>query len=317
MGWRTWRAAMTGALYGPGGFYARGEAPAGHFRTSVHASPLFAGALAELAGRAGLRTVVDVGAGRGELLCQLHALDPDLALHGVDVLPRPERLPAAITWTDRQPAVGPALVVANEWLDNVPLDVVVAAGGRLRLVLVDEHGAERFGPAPDPADRAWLDQWWPGAPRAEVGRSRDAAWAGTLERLATGVAVAVDYAHLLAGRPAGGTLAGYRNGRQVRPVPDGSCDLTAHLAADSCAAAGRAAGATDTLLLTQRDALHRLGVRGTPPPVGTAGTDPTGYLRGLERASQAAELTDPSGLGGFTWLVQTIGAIGWPIPLGE
>jgi len=35
--WMTWRAAMREALYGSGGFYARGERPAAHFRTSVHA----------------------------------------------------------------------------------------------------------------------------------------------------------------------------------------------------------------------------------------------------------------------------------------
>lgn len=46
--WRGWREATETALYGPGGFYRRTEGPAGHFRTSVHASPLFAGAVARL-----------------------------------------------------------------------------------------------------------------------------------------------------------------------------------------------------------------------------------------------------------------------------
>lgn len=303
---------MTDALYGPGGFYARGEAPAAHFRTSVHASPLFAGALAELARRARLGAVVDLGAGRGELLHQLHGVDPDLTLHGVDVLPRPDRLPAAVTWSDQLPETGPALLVANEWLDNVPLDVVVRAGDGPRLVLVDEHGAERPGPAPGAADLAWLDRWWPDAARAEVGRSRDEAWAGVLRWSRHGLVVAVDYAHRLADRPAGGTLTGYRHGRQVPPVPDGSCDLTAHVAIDSCAAAGRAAGATATLLLRQRDALGQLGVTADRPPVARARTDPGGYLGELARVGQVAELTDPGGLGGFWWLVQ---AVGVPVPL--
>ncbi|MEU3502835.1 hypothetical protein ABZ726_19445, partial [Streptomyces hundungensis] len=43
---RGWRAAAEEALYGDGGFYLRPEGPAGHFRTSVHASPLFAAAVA-------------------------------------------------------------------------------------------------------------------------------------------------------------------------------------------------------------------------------------------------------------------------------
>ncbi|MEU7702606.1 hypothetical protein AB0B81_30845, partial [Streptomyces sp. NPDC039028] len=72
--WQGWRQATERALYGPGGFYLRPEGPAGHFRTSVHASPLFAGAvarlLAEVAEELGTSEVdlVDVGAGRGELL---------------------------------------------------------------------------------------------------------------------------------------------------------------------------------------------------------------------------------------------------------
>src|SRR5687767_965239 len=49
MQWRPWREAMAAALYGPGGFYHRREGPAGHFRTSVHASPYFATAVLELA----------------------------------------------------------------------------------------------------------------------------------------------------------------------------------------------------------------------------------------------------------------------------
>ncbi|CAM5525142.1 hypothetical protein STANM309S_01788 [Streptomyces tanashiensis] len=53
------------------GFYLRPEGPAGHFRTSVHASPLFAAAVARLLGEVAeeLGTdevdLVDVGAGRG------------------------------------------------------------------------------------------------------------------------------------------------------------------------------------------------------------------------------------------------------------
>jgi SAM-dependent MidA family methyltransferase len=303
------------ALYGPDGFYTRGEAPADHFRTSTHASPLFAEALLRLAARAGLRAVVDVGAGGGELLRQMHRLDPDLTLFGVDVRPRPPGLPAPVRWLRDVPAVESALLVANEWLDNVPLDVVTRTPDGLRAVLVDQDGHERLGPEPDQDDLCWLARWWPdieAGGRAEVGHPRDAAWARAVGRLRSGVALAVDYAHERASRPATGTLTGYRSGRRVPPVPDGSCDLTAHVALDSCADAGRQAGADQTLLLTQREALHQLGVAGARPPHGLARTDPLAYLRGLERAGQAAELTDPAGLGGFCWLVQ---AVGVPLPL--
>jgi SAM-dependent MidA family methyltransferase len=96
-------------------------------------------------------------------------------------------------------------------------------------------------------------------------------------------------------------------------VPDGSRDLTAHVALDACAAAAAAtAGATGTLLTTQRAALRALGVHGTRPPRELASADPPAYLAALARAGQAAELTDPGGLGGFGWLVQSVGV---PLPL--
>jgi hypothetical protein len=35
--------------------------------------------------------------------------------------------------------------------------------------------------------------------------------------------------------------------------------------------------------------------------------DPAGYARALANASNAAELTDPNGLGGHLWLFQPVG----------
>ncbi|PWS51238.1 hypothetical protein DLE01_13710, partial [Streptomyces sp. FT05W] len=84
--WCRWQRAAETALYGEEGFYRRPEGPAGHFRTSVHASPLFATAVARLlAGTArelGTDSVdlVDVGAGRGELLTGVLAALRDEAL---------------------------------------------------------------------------------------------------------------------------------------------------------------------------------------------------------------------------------------------
>ena len=91
------------------------------------------------------------------------------------------------------------------------------------------------------------------------------------------------------------------------PVPDGSCDLTSHVALDACADAGRAAGATGSLLTTQRSALHALGVRRSTPTRELASADPMAYLQALSATGEVAELTDPDGLGGFGWLIQTVG----------
>ncbi len=317
MAWLPWRAAMAEALYGPAGFYRRPEGPAGHFRTSVHASPFFAAAVAALARDAGLDTVVDVGSGRGELLRALHRIDPDLTLHGVDVADRPADLPCAIGWSSAVEDHDGALLLANEWLDAIPADVVEQTAGGPRLVEVDTAtGEERLGQPPTPDDAAWLERWWPladAAPgdRAEVGRPRDEAWATAVASLRRGVAVAVDYGHQRQARPSLDTVVGYREGRMVRAVPDGSCDISIHVAVDACEAAGREAGATATLVTTQRSALRALGVRGARPPLELATSDPTAYLRALQAAGQQAELIDPAGLGRFYWLVQCVGT---PMP---
>ena len=310
----TWREAMDDALYGHGGFFRR-EQPADHFRTSVHASDLFAGAVGRLAADCGAATVVDVGAGGGELLVALATGDRSLALVGVEVAAAPTDLPEQIGWTSEVPdGLVDVLVVANEWLDDVPVDVVqVDDDGTVRLVEVDPAtGHEQLGPLPSIPDREWLSRWWPmegGEPgaRAEVGRSRDDAWSDLVQRVRRGVLVAVDYCHTLTSRPTHGTLAGYRDGWMVRPVPDGSCDITAHVALDSCAAAGVGAGATATLLTTQREALRVLGVDGSLPDRSISTSDPVAYVTALAASSQAAELLDLAGLGGFGWLVQTVG----------
>ena len=290
----TWREAWTAALYGPDGFFRR-ELPADHFRTSVHASPVFAEALLELARSLRLGTLVDVGAGGGELLRHVHALAPgELDLVGVDLGPRPQDLPADISWREDFPGELEGLVVANEWLDNIPCDIVeVDRDGVPRYVHVDpETGDEALG---SPCHELWVQRWWPltePGTRAEVGSPRDRAWADVVRRLRRGVAIAIDYGHTAGSRPAFGSLASYQHGRQVELVPDGSRDITAHVAIDSL-------GGHRT---TQREALRALGVSGSRPAMELAGRDPAGYVSALSRAGEAAELTERGGLGDFWWV---------------
>ncbi|HEV7145449.1 MAG TPA: hypothetical protein VGN48_00485, partial [Pedococcus sp.] len=79
-----WELAWQDALYGANGFYRRTAGPAGHFATATHgpAGGILAEALVTLALQHGLTHVVDVGAGRGELLAHLHAAQPSLRLTG-------------------------------------------------------------------------------------------------------------------------------------------------------------------------------------------------------------------------------------------
>ncbi|MEV6122470.1 SAM-dependent methyltransferase [Streptomyces sp. NPDC052077] len=339
---RGWREATEEALYGPDGFYRRPEGPAGHFRTSVHASPLFAGAVARLLCRVDAAlghppelAFVDMAAGRGELAAGvLAALPPAVAArttaYAVEITRRPGGLDPRVRWLPAPPHGITGLLFANEWLDNVPLDVVETDGaGVVRRVLVAGDGTERPGAPVEGADAAWLTRWWPlpgttapgtgagaagtreaaaGAAvpglRAEIGLPRDTAWTSAVATLERGLAVAADYAHTAGARPPYGTLAGFREGRETAPVPDGSCDITAHVALDACAAAPGLPGA---LLLPQREALRALGVTGARPPLALASRDPAAYVRALAGASEAAELTAPDGLGGFLWLAQPVG----------
>jgi SAM-dependent MidA family methyltransferase len=307
-----WRAAWDDALYGPAGFFRR-AAPADHFRTAVHGSDLMARALLRLAREQGLDTVVDVGAGRGELLQALHRLDPGLRLAGVEVADRPASLPSAIGWAPGLPARVDGLVLAHEWLDNVPCHVVeVDRGGTPRLVHVDPAtGEESLGLAVDdpgvPAGIGrWLERWWPLAEpgsRAEVGTSRDRAWSDVVARVGSGLAVAVDYGHLAGARPVGGSLRSYRGGRQVEVLPDGSRDVTADVAVDAVAAA------TGGAVHAQRDVLPALGLSARRPALAEAAADPRGYAEALARSTTAAELVAPGGFGDFYWIVSGVGGV--------
>jgi SAM-dependent MidA family methyltransferase len=295
-----WRDAWNDALYGPDGFF-RHSRPTDHFRTSVTSSDVFAEAIARLARGAGLDAVVDLGAGGGELLARLHGIDPGLRLTGVELASRPE-LPGDIGWTDELPSTIDGLLIAHEWLDNIPCEVVeLDDRGMLRLVEVEpDTGAEHLG---DPVDSTWLDQWWPQivsgdaepGSRAEIGAPRDDAWADAVGRV-HGIALAVDYGHTADGRPPFGSLASFANGQEVDVLPDGSRDVTAHVAVDAVSAR---VGAT---LERQRDALGRLGVDGTRPSLDLATSDPAAYVHALARASESAELRARGGWGDFWWL---------------
>src|SRR5262249_30203771 len=198
---------------------------------------------------------------------------------------RPVSLPSSIDWVASVPRRITGLLVATEWLDNVPLDIAA----------LDDDGVARYlhtdgalGDRLSTVDEGWLDRWWPLASGsvAEIGRPRDVAWQAVLSTVDRGLALCVDYGHTRATRPDGGTLTGYRHGRQVVPVPDGSCDLTAHVAFDALAT-------PRSTVLRQREALRALGVSGARPAPALASTDPAAYLHGLARAGDAAELTDP------------------------
>ena len=292
-----WHRAWTEALYGEQGFF-RHQAPAHHFRTSANSSGLFAAAIWRLIQAEGFTQVVDVGAGRGELLSELQRLSGGaLELTGVEMVDRPDNLPAGIGWQRELPEYIEGLLIANEWLDNIPCDVVeCGVDGVVRYVLVDPaSGAESLGKK---CDDPWLDRWWPltgPGERAEIGSTRDEAWADAVRRV-DGVALAIDYGHTAADRPVLGSLRSYRQGNETEVIPDGNRDVTAHVAVDSVAQL------TGASLTRQVDALKSLGVTGTRPPLDLARSDPGAYLRALSDAALSAELLATGGWGNFWWI---------------
>ena len=237
---------------------------------------------------------------------------------GVDV--RPARVDGVEAIVAEAPCTLPVdpvegLVMAHEWLDEIPCDVVTRDEDDVdRLVLVDRQGIEMAGPALEDdascADlgvdaartRAWLEQWWPlrqAGDRAEVGIARDQAWAWMMGLLSSGTALATDYGHVRSDRIArhcAGTLAAYREGRLVRTVPDGSANLTAHVAIDACA---DAVPGTTVTLQRQEIASAPLGVQPTTSEV--------------DNYFAALRLRDPARLGGVHWLRWDAHRLG-PVP---
>jgi SAM-dependent MidA family methyltransferase len=174
----------------------------------------------------------------------------------------------------------------------------------------------------DSVELEWARRWWPGdqaergtrelggrelGGRVELGGPRDDAWAAAVATVHRGLALTVDYGHTREGRPPVGTLTGFASGRQVHPVPDGSMDVTAHVAIDAVGAAGEAVAGEAATLTTQRAALRALGLRGDRPSRALSTEDPARYVAALAEASRAGVLMDPAGLGGQYWLLQPVG----------
>lgn len=331
MTWVPWQSAWHRSLYGDRGFYRSVGGPAEHFSTSAQGIPggtaLLARAVLLLAQQHGLRRIVDFACGRGELAAQIALLAPNVTVVAVDIVDRPDGLPDSVEWvrsdgaeavpasldrhdfSDHHPGdhhssdrdTPGTLVLAHEWLDVVPCPVLIHDGEQLRVVEVDEHGAERWGAAVDPADLDWCQAYWPGwdSPHAriEVGRTRDAAYARLRATISHGLLVTVDYGHLRDARPLAGTLIGYRDGAPCVPLPDARTDITAHVAMDSLGA---------QQVLRQRELFEHLGLRPTKPDVRLAAVDPPAYLRALVAVGGYSTLTSPGGLGDFWWSLDVV-----------
>lgn len=315
---RPWMDAWVESAYAESGFWTR-SSPAEHFRTASAVPEVLAEAvLGVLPPGSCVGTVVELGAGDGQLLSALARRRPDLELVGVDLRVRPDRLDPRVGWRQDlwdvssgrwrtraaesllQGLTGPALLICAEWLDDLPCVVARRNGATVREVEVDRTGRERLGAPLSELDRAWADRWWRTGDRLEIGGSRDRAWAAALQHLRPngGFGLAIDYGHRMVERPPQGSLTAYADGRRRAPVPSSGVNLTAGVAIDALADAGLGVGARTLLCSSQREVLDAR-------PAAAPSADP---LADLVRRSERAALADPTVWGQQWWLLQQVPA---------
>jgi NADH dehydrogenase [ubiquinone] 1 alpha subcomplex assembly factor 7 len=251
-----------------------------------------------------------------------------LRLHLVETSPKLCRMQekmlrggALLTWHETIATLppGPALVIANEFFDALPIRQLVKTdeGWHEKLVgLSAEADALAFALSPGPSPLAGLV---PAAFRdvpvgsiCELGTAAVAVADALARRLAAegGAALIIDYGYFPRGL--GDTLQAVRRHRRHDPLDaPGSADLTAHVDFASLAESARAAGGRVFGPATQGAFLERLGIG--------ARTE-----RLLERAApgQAADiglavrrLIDPGEMGTL-FKVLAFTAPGWPAPAG-
>jgi SAM-dependent MidA family methyltransferase len=216
--------------------------------------------------------LIELGPGRGTLMADtLRAAStmPDfraaLSVHLVETSPvlqaeQEKTLRGAATWHARLETVpdGPAIAVANEFVDALPVDQFVKdRGWHLRMVgLAEEKLAFMVAPEAMPGTDSVE------APAGTVlERRQDAPIALFARRIARegGAALIADYGHVTSAF--GDTLQAVRGHRYADPLTDpGDADLTTQVDFAALARTARREGATTYGPVTQGEFLLRLGI---------------------------------------------------------
>ncbi len=288
---------MERALYDPThGFYESGGAGRrrGDFITSPEVGPLFGAVVArmldkrwEVMGRPGEFTVIDAGAGSGTLARTVAKAQPQCwaTTRWVNV----ERTSAgrsAHTIGESRPDIpeGPitGVILANELLDNLPVRLYHPDGREVGAQPVESTA--RLRPQQDQAC-SWL--------------------ATALEILARGTVVVIDYTSTteeMMARPWPEWLRTYRGherGDDPWTAP-GTQDITCEVALDQLAAVAPPTRTSDQAGWLKAHGIDELVAQGTVNWQAGAARGDLAALTGRSRASEAAALLDPTGLGRFT-----------------
>jgi NADH dehydrogenase [ubiquinone] 1 alpha subcomplex assembly factor 7 len=305
---------------------------AGDFVTAPEVSQMFGELiglwLADLWDRAGRPTgacYVELGPGRGTLardalragkaagwVPPVHLVETSPALTAL----QREACPDA-TWhgdLSTLPADAPLLIVANEFLDALPVRQLVRApaGWRERMVGLDGEDL-RFVAGDRPMDAA-VPETWRDAPEGAILETAPAAAAVVAElaaRLARqgGAALMIDYGH---DQPRlGSTLQAVRAHAKVDPLSaPGKADLTAHVDFAALAEVARADGARWLGTVSQGQFLRALGIDARAQRLAAAAPE-----RSEAIAAARARLVGDEAMGAL-FKVMALAAPDWPDAAG-
>ncbi len=255
----------------------------GDFITAPHVSQMFGELIGLWAaevwaglGRPDRCCWIEVGPGDGTLMrdarraavaaagfldaCDLWLLETSVPLAALQAKVLGENGVRWASHLDETPRGRPIILIANEWLDCLPVRQAVAtpAGWRERCVGVDGGGRLAFvlGDAPSrdlpPAPPGTVVEWSEALERAGEALGRRLMEEG-------GAALLIDYGSDSPGF--GDTLQALRAHRKEGPLDNpGEADLTAHVNFPSFLAAAKAAGAQVTEVSSQGDFLWSLGL---------------------------------------------------------
>jgi SAM-dependent MidA family methyltransferase len=282
---------------------------AGDFITAPEISQVFgelmgvwAASAWEAMGRPERVRLIEIGPGRGTLMGDLlraskalPAFAAAIDVHLVETSPllaarqRATLTGVPATWHRSLDGVppGPTILIANEFLDALPIRQFVRAneGWRERLVGMRD-GALAFGLSHDPVPPGLIPETLRAATPGtlvEICPAFTSAAEGLAARGAPLAALFIDYGHDVSG--GGETLQAVKSHRPVDPLAEpGEADLTAHVDFAAFAAATRGAGLAAGSVVPQRDLLFGLGLAVRAERLASARPDTFETLRaGVER----------------------------------
>jgi NADH dehydrogenase [ubiquinone] 1 alpha subcomplex assembly factor 7 len=283
---------------------------------------LWAAVTWDLLGRPKPVLLVEAGPGRGTLMADalraiataappfraaldLHLIETSRRLRAIQA----ERLPDAV-WHDGLDTLpdAPLLLLANEFLDALPIRQFVRRGGRWFERFVDGGRLLECAATPYPALPHFVGEGAVNSLSHEVGEGWVGGSVTTLEICEPAIALARSLGTRLAARPgaalfldygpersaSGDSLQALRDGRPADPLSEpGTADLTAHVDFAAFASAARDAGAATHGPLPQGIFLTRLGLFQRTGRL--ARTQPP--YRASELLEAARRLAEPSRMG--------------------